>query len=147
MLEGVTEDYSLRRLTMTSPRAPLRKNSGKSGRRLLLVEDDEFVAAGLISLLELEGFVVHTVAHGLAVVDTIRSFDPEVVILDLTLPDVDGVEVFRRLRKRWPELPVIFSTGHGSNVIAELKAKRVDILWKPYEIGELLSALQRVTGA
>ncbi len=105
------------------------------------------MAAGLISLLELEGFVVHTVAHGLTVVDTIRSFDPEVVILDLTLPDVDGVEVFRRLRKRWPELPVIFSTGHGSNVIAELKAKRVDILWKPYEIGELLSALQRVTGA
>jgi two-component system OmpR family response regulator len=115
--------------------------------RLLLVEDDDLVAAGLTTLLELEGFTVLTIDLGLAVVEAIRSFKPHVVILDLTLPDLDGIEVFRRLRKRWPDLPVVFSTGNGSSVdlTAAMKSVRVELLRKPYEIKELLAALQRIT--
>jgi two-component system OmpR family response regulator len=115
--------------------------------RLLLVEDDDLVAAGLTTLLELEGFTVLTIDRGLAVVEAIRSFKPHVVILDLTLPDLDGIEVFRRLRKRWPDLPVVFSTGDGGSVdlTAAMKSVRVELLRKPYEIKELLAALQRIT--
>ncbi|HXA16509.1 MAG TPA: response regulator [Thermoanaerobaculia bacterium] len=115
--------------------------------RLLLVEDDDLVAAGLTAILELERFTVLTIDRGLAVVEAIKSFKPHVVILDLTLPDVDGIEVFRRLRKRWPDLPVVFSTGYGSSadLTAELKRERVELLRKPYEIKELLAALQRIT--
>jgi len=134
---------------------PRRTTSGTGGGekspeenfRLLLVEDDDLVAAGLATLLDLEGFTVLTIGRGLAVVEAIRSFKPHAVILDLTLPDVDGIEVFWRLRKRWPDLPVVFSTGDGRSVdlTAELKSKRVELLRKPYEIKELLHALRRVT--
>jgi DNA-binding response OmpR family regulator len=131
--------------TISGARA--RRKSSEESFRLLLVEDDDLVSAGLTTLLELEGFTVLTIDRGLAVVEAIKSFKPHVVILDLTLPDLDGIEVFRRLRKRWPDLPVVFSTGNGSSVdlTAELKRERVELLRKPYEIKELLAALQRIT--
>ncbi|HEX9458956.1 MAG TPA: response regulator [Thermoanaerobaculia bacterium] len=123
-----------------------RGKSSEESLRLLLVEDDDLVAAGLTTLLDLEGFAVLTIGRGLAVVEAIKSFKPDVVILDLTLPDVDGIEVFRRLRKRWPDLPVVFSTGDGScvDLAAELKSGRVELLRKPYEIKDLLNALRRI---
>jgi DNA-binding response OmpR family regulator len=134
---------------------PKRTTSGTGGGekspdvsfRLLLVEDDDLVAAGLTTLLELEGFTVLTIGRGLAVVEAIRSFKPQAVILDLTLPDLDGIEVFRLLHSRWPELPVVFSTGDGGSVnqTVELKSRRVELLRKPYEIKELLNALRRIT--
>ena len=133
----------------TAGRAPRKKNTEKHFRRLLLVEDDELVAAGLTSLLDFEGFEVLTIGRGLAVIEAIQRFRPDAVILDLTLPDIAGAEVFRRLRKRWPDLPVVFSTGHGDDAAsaAELKGKRVELLRKPYEIGDLLSALRRITSS
>jgi len=115
-------------------------------QRLLLVEDDELVA-GLTSLLDLDGFTTLAIERGDLILESIESFEPDAVILDLTLPDIDGSEVFRRLRGRWPNLPVVFSTGHGSgaDLVAELKGQRVELLRKPYGIAELLSALQRIT--
>jgi DNA-binding response OmpR family regulator len=131
---------------MATPKRQRTKTADIRFRRLLLVEDDDLVAAGLSTLLELEGFAVHTIGRGLAVVDAIKSFEPDAVILDLTLPDISGAEAFRRLRSRWPDLPVVFSTGNGGEeVTAELKRKRVELLRKPYEIAELLAALQRLT--
>jgi two-component system OmpR family response regulator len=110
------------------------------------VEDDDLVAIGLTALLEMEGIAVQVVSRGLPVVEAVESFEPEAVILDLTLPDIDGFEVFRRLRKRWPQLPVVFSTGQGGEVelATELNSDRVELLRKPYEIEELLSALRRI---
>jgi len=56
------------------------------------------------------------------------------VILDLTLPDISGIEVFRTMRERWPDLPVVFSTGNDIDDIRdELHRKRVEMLRKPYE--------------
>jgi DNA-binding response OmpR family regulator len=131
---------------MATPKRQRTKTADIRFRRLLLVEDDDLVAAGLSTLLELEGFAVHTIGRGLAVVDAIKSFEPDAVILDLTLPDISGAEAFRRLRSGWPDLPVVFSTGNGGEeVTAELKRKRVELLRKPYEIAELLAALQRLT--
>jgi len=126
-----------------------RPNAERRPRRLLFVEDDDLVAAGVTSLLEMEGFTVQTLGQGLAVVDAIKTFEPDAVILDVTLPDISGVEVFRSVRRRWPDLPVLFSTGYGtdSGPAAELKGNAVEILQKPYEIADLLSALRRLAGS
>lgn len=131
------------------PTAPSRKPRPKRPfRRLLLVEDNDLIAEGLASLLKLEGLTVLVIGHGLLVVDAVDNFEPDAVILDLTLPDIDGLEVFRRLRKRWPHLPVVFSTGHDNlDLRTEQKDKRVELLMKPFGIDELLSALRRVTAA
>jgi DNA-binding response OmpR family regulator len=122
-------------------------NAERRFHRLLLVEDDEMVVAGMTSLLELEGFTVHTIGQGLGVVDAIKSFTPDAVILDVTLPDISGVEVFRKVRRQWPGLPVLFSTGHGDGLGAVLKENAVEILRKPYEIADLLSALERLANS
>jgi DNA-binding response OmpR family regulator len=152
MVERVTEVRTFRRHTMTKPKRPIAARTSRKRKaerpfhRLLLVEDDDLVAAGLTTLLELEGFEMLTIGRGLAVVEAVKTFEPDAVILDLTLPDLDGVRVFRRLRRRWPDLPVVFSTGHGGGAdpTTELKGKRVELLRKPYEIGELLAALERI---
>jgi len=149
MAKGGSKSRSGRPATQAKSAAapPAEKQSaGKRFGRVLLVEDDDLVAIGLTALLEMEGIAVQVVGRGLLVVKAVESFKPEAVILDLTLPDIDGIEVFRRLRKRWPQLPVVFSTGHGGEVelTAELNSSRVELLRKPYEIGDLLSALQRI---
>lgn len=125
---------------------PKQQSAALRLRRILLVEDDDLVAAGLTALLEMEGMAVLVISRGLHVVDAVESFEPDAVILDLTLPDVNGIDVFRKLRGRWPHLPVVFSTGHGGSaeLATELSGARVELLRKPYEIGELLSALQRI---
>ncbi|HEX3577175.1 MAG TPA: ATP-binding protein, partial [Thermoanaerobaculia bacterium] len=116
--------------------------------RLLIVEDDESVSAGVAALLEMEGLVVQVTDRGDAVVQAVISFRPDAVILDLTLPDIDGTEVFRLLRERWPKLPVVFSTGHGGEIELghALDNEHVALIRKPYGIEELLAVLRDVSG-
>jgi PAS domain S-box-containing protein len=132
-------------LVADSPPAEVRTEN--TFRRLLIVEDDESVSSGMATLLEMEGLVVRVTDRGAAVVEAITSFRPDAVILDLTLPDIDGTEVFRRVRERWPKLPVVFSTGHGGEIELgyALDRGRVALLRKPYDIHELLAALRRVS--
>ena len=117
--------------------------------RLLLVEDEELVAAGLTILLEGEGHTVRAVTHGAMAVDAAAELEPHGVILDLTLPDMNGMEVFERLRERWPTLPVAFSTGHGTEIdlAAAVERGHVTVLQKPYSIDELLRALHVLVAA
>ncbi|MGH9421919.1 MAG: response regulator, partial [Thermoanaerobaculia bacterium] len=101
---------------------------------------------GLASLLKLEGMTVLVIGEGLRAVRAAGTFEPDAVILDLTLQDIDGIEVFRRLRKHWPHLPVVFSTGHEDvDLRIELQDNQVELLRKPFEIDDLLAALRRVT--
>jgi two-component system, cell cycle sensor histidine kinase and response regulator CckA len=115
-------------------------------RRLLLVEDEVSVTAGLSSLLELEEIVVRVVGLGREVVPAIEEFAPDAVVLDLTLPDIDGREVFAQIVARWPDLPVVFSTGHGSEaeLAHELARDHIGFLRKPYEVVALMAAIERV---
>ena len=114
--------------------------------RLLLVEDDPHVAAGLVALLELEGIEMRLATLGRDAVGEIESFVPDAVILDVGLPDVDGVTVFADIAARWPDLPVVFSTGHGDEDLLEeaLKRPNVGYLLKPYGVDELLEVLARI---
>ncbi|MHB9122077.1 MAG: hybrid sensor histidine kinase/response regulator [Thermoanaerobaculia bacterium] len=121
-----------------------QKTSGRI-RRLLLVEDEVSVAAGLSSLLELEKIVVRVVEQGREVVRAIEEFAPDAVVLDLTLPDMDGREVFAQVTARWPDLPVVFSSGHGgeADLARELSRGHVRFLQKPYEVAALMAAIER----
>jgi PAS domain S-box-containing protein len=120
-----------------------------AARRVLLVEDDELVTAGLCTLLEGEGLICRVLSRGGGAVEAVAEFRPDWVILDLTLPDMDGADVFRTLRARWPDLPVIFSTGHGceSELAWALGSERVELLQKPYDFDTLLAAVDRVAVA
>ena len=82
--------------------------------KVLLVEDDDATCSMYATALRMEGFVVRTASDGLAALQTLEVFDPDVVILDLKLPIASGFEVLHELRASRPglTLPVIAVSGH-----------------------------------
>lgn len=115
-------------------------------RRVLVIEDDESVGEGLRALLTDEGFDVELVERGLQTAPAIERFQPDLVLLDVNLPDVSGIEVYRQIRAKWPALPVIFSTGHAdSRALGELRDLEVPSIMKPYDFAELMSVVNDVT--
>ena len=124
----------------------VRPITSRASGRALVVEDDPSVAAGIAALLELEGLETMVVDRGSAVLGAIDEFHPDVVILDLGLPDMNGVDVFRQIAARYPRLPVVFSTGHGDELQLEayLAHPHVAFLQKPYDVSALLLALHDV---
>lgn len=116
--------------------------------RVLLVEDDRTVASGIASLLELEGLHVDVVESGAQAIDAVEASAPDVVVLDVGLPDMEGTSVYNAIAARRPMLPVIFSTGHGDRAKLEtfLEKPHVAYLLKPYESATLLGAIRDVMG-
>jgi CheY-like chemotaxis protein len=114
--------------------------------RILLVEDDEIFAEGLVQLLRLEGLHVDLVTHGALAVEAVERLAPQAVILDLDLPDEHGTEVYERLAARWPDLPVIFNSGHeGTQQLTRyLERPNVRFLHKPYDVDALLGVLRAI---
>jgi PAS domain S-box-containing protein len=115
-------------------------------RSILLVEDNDAVADGIVGLLQMYGATVQRVATGKEAFAAITSRPPDAVILDVSLPDADGIELFTIIRPSHPELPVIFSTGENDqprlrNLLGD---RRVGVLIKPYDLGELTDALASV---
>ena len=114
-------------------------------RRLVVVEDNVSVGEGIRELLIDEGFEVRLVTRGGEAVEAVRTFDPELVLLDVNLPDVSGLEVYEHLARQWPHLPVIFSTGHAdARALDEVHRRDVPSIMKPYDIQELMSMMARV---
>jgi CheY-like chemotaxis protein len=122
-----------------------RAESGTALERILLVEDDETFAEGLVQLLELEGLRVDLVTHGALAVEAVERLAPQAVILDLDLPDEHGTAVYERLAAGWPDLPVVFSSGNdGAQLTGYLERPNVRFLRKPYEIEVLLRMLREL---
>src|SRR3954447_14135846 len=82
--------------------------------RVLVVDDEPTLAELLCMALRYEGWEVRTAADGRSAVKAARDFTPDVVILDVMLPDLDGLEVLRKLRARTPALPVLFLTARDA---------------------------------
>src|SRR5262245_10185603 len=98
-------------MIVSSPaRTELRRPDGSPVR--VLVVDDEATLAELITMaLRYEGWEVRTAAAGRTAVRVARDFRPDAVVLDIMLPDFDGLEVLRKLRAEAPRLPVLFLTA------------------------------------
>ena len=117
-------------------------------RRILLIEDDETVALGITTLLELNGVAVAVATCGADAAAAIESFQPDVVALDIGLPDVPGTVVFEQIRGRWPDLPVLFSTGHAGELesgVEHLDGPTAHLL-KPYDFDTFVGAVRRLVG-
>src|SRR5439155_6902008 len=106
------------------------------GQRVrVLVVDDESTLTELLSMaLRLEGWEVQTAGDGFAAVRAGRAFQPDAVVLDMMLPDMDGLEVLRKLRSSAPDVPVLFLTARDAveDRIAGLTAGGDDYVTKPF---------------
>ncbi|MGB5098170.1 MAG: response regulator [Porticoccaceae bacterium] len=115
--------------------------------RLLLVEDDISLAAGLSLALRNKGFAVNHVARGDHALLAVQTDPPDLMILDLGLPDMDGLDVLRQLRSANRTLPVLILTARDttSEKIAGLDLGADDYLAKPFDIDELDARLRAMS--
>ena len=121
------------------------------GRRILVVDDQEPVTRGLISILSRRGLVVTALNDPLRFWSVLEQTKPNLVLLDLEMPKVSGVELCRVIRsdRRWSELPVIFLTGHTdqASVHRVFAAGADDYVGKPFVPAELMVRIEsRLTG-
>jgi len=125
--------------------APRASNAPVSAARVLLVEDDPTVREVVVRYLEREGIVVDAVGDGLVALDHAESCWPDLVVLDLMLPGIDGLEVCRRLRERAP-VPVIMLTARGDedDRVMGLELGADDYIAKPFSPRELTLRVQAV---
>jgi len=112
--------------------------------QVLLIEDDAALAEALTQTLKREGFVVNPLAEGRLAIEVVKTELPDIVILDLGLPDIDGTEVLKEIRKISADLPILVLTARTS---LEDKVKGLDLgaddyLAKPFEVAELMARLR-----
>jgi two-component system, OmpR family, KDP operon response regulator KdpE len=117
----------------------------KQNLRLLVVDDEKAIRNFLKTSLSSYGYIVFEVASGREALDKVVEVHPDVVILDLGLPDIDGIEVIRKIRKHSKTPIIILSVrDDASEKIAALDAGADDYLTKPFLTGELLARLRAV---
>ena len=127
----------------SDPGAPLRRADG-SPVRVLVVDDEPSLAELLGSVLRYEGWDIRTAADGASAVRVAREFEPDAVVLDVMLPDFDGLEVLRRLRAGQPSVCVLFLTARDSveDRISGITAGGDDYVTKPFSLEEVLARLR-----
>ncbi|HUJ07933.1 MAG TPA: response regulator transcription factor [Streptosporangiaceae bacterium] len=112
--------------------------------RVLVVDDEPSLAELLASVLRSEGWEIRTAGDGASAVRAARDFEPDAVVLDIMLPDFDGLEVLRRIRTVRPHVCVLFLTAKDSvqDRVAGITAGGDDYVTKPFSIEEVLARLR-----
>ena len=116
------------------------------GQQLLVVDDDEYVRHLLASALRFAGFVVDVCDDGRTALDRVAALDPALILLDVMMPDLDGIEVCRRLRAAGVTTPVIFVTARDASEdkVVGLTQGGDDYVTKPFDLDELVARIDAV---
>ena len=111
---------------------------------LLLVEDDVRISQPLARMLRAEGFEVRHCDTGETALNAVGEALPDLVLLDLSLPDIDGLEICRRLRALHPSLPIVMLTARNEEVevVVGLDAGADDYITKPFRVAELTARIR-----
>jgi two-component system OmpR family response regulator len=127
----------------SAPERGFRRPDGRAVR-ILVVDDEPSLAELLGSVLRYEGWEIRTAGDGAGAVAAAREFEPDAVVLDVLLPDFDGLEVLRRLRAIQPNVCVLFLTARDSveDRISGITAGGDDYVTKPFSLEELLARLR-----
>jgi DNA-binding response OmpR family regulator len=114
--------------------------------RVLIIEDDQTLSTTLRYVIQKHGHLVTVATDGMDGIKQARSFRPDIVLLDLMLPGVDGRDICRYLR-RWSDVPILMLTALGDeqDIIAGLNAGADDYVTKPFRMNELLARLNALT--
>ena len=114
--------------------------------KLLLVDDEEEFLTSTSQALGRRGFDVKVAPNGVTALELVEKNSYDIILLDVKMPDIDGIEVFRQIREKLPDLPVILLTGHGSIDDAFYTSKDgiADYLTKPIDIESLSERLHKI---
>ena len=116
-----------------------------AGLKIVIVDDEQAVLLTLEALLTRHGYAPRVAHSGTAGLSLVRKTEPDLVLLDLGLPDMDGLEVLRQIKSEWPQMPVIILTANDSlsNAVESIKQGAFHFISKPYSVEELLSLITR----
>src|SRR6266496_2392826 len=114
--------------------------------RILIVEDEPAMVAGLRDNFEYEGYDVISAADGAAGLDRALADDPDLVILDVMMPRMSGLDVCKQLKSKRPSLPIIMLTARGQEIdkVVGLELGADDYVTKPFSIRELMARVKAV---
>ncbi len=121
-----------------------RRANFEAPSRVLLVDDEREFAQTLSERLSMREMGTHAVYSGESALEMVREDEPEVMVLDLKMPGIDGIEVLRRVKKERPDVEVVILTGHGSEKDREtcMELGAFAYLQKPVDIDELSEVLR-----
>src|SRR5712672_4081559 len=122
------------------------KLGGPDMARILIVEDEPNMVAGLRDNFEFEGYQVITAPDGIAGLERALSEAPDLVILDVMMPRMSGLDVCKQLKTKRPSVPIIMLTARGQEVdkVVGLELGADDYVTKPFSIRELLARVKAV---
>ena len=117
-----------------------------SEARLLVVEDEPNIRELLATSLRFAGFEVHTASNGTEAIRLAGSLEPDLVVLDVMLPDLDGFAVTRRIRESGKHIPIVFVTARDSldDKIKGLTVGGDDYVTKPFSLEEVIARIRAV---
>ena len=130
---------------MTAPAAsPALRRPDGSALRVLVVDDEQMLTDLLSMALRMEGWEVRTAGSGFDALAATREFDPDVMLLDIMMPDLDGMAVLQRLRQSGNDVPVLFLTAKDAvaDRVAGLTAGGDDYVTKPFSLEEVVARLR-----
>ena len=117
-----------------------------SEHKILVVDDEPSIVDAVATALRYEGYAVEEAKTGREALSAVASFEPDLVVLDWMLPDIEGIEVGRRLRERGFETAVLFLTAKDAteNKVEALRAGGDDYVTKPFSLAELVARAQAI---
>jgi two-component system OmpR family response regulator len=120
------------------------RHANSAATRVLVVDDERTLTDLMLMALRYEGWEVKTAEDGTGAVRTAREWRPDVVVLDMMLPDIDGLTVLRRLREDDRDLPVLFLTAKDAveDRVAGITAGGDDYVTKPFSLEEVVARLR-----
>lgn len=115
-------------------------------RRILIAEDDEAIRELLADLLRSAGYAVHTAADGRAALESLLSYPPDLALLDVNMPEIDGFRLLKMMARECPGTPSIILTAHGEEKerVKGLELGADDYVVKPFSSAELLARIAAV---
>src|SRR5437868_12618074 len=126
------------------PLAPASTNGKRT--RILIVEDEPAMVAGLRDNFEYEGYDVISAADGVEGLDRALADNPDLVVLDVMMPRMSGLDVCKQLKVKKPSLPIIMLTARGQEIdkVVGLELGADDYVTKPFSIRELMARVKAV---
>ena len=120
-------------------------SNGKS-HRILVVDDEPSIVDAVATALRYEGYEVQEAATGGDAIEAAHGFEPDLIVLDWMLPDIEGIEVGRRLRERGFKSAVLFLTAKDAteNKVEALRAGGDDYVTKPFSLAEVVARVQAI---
>jgi len=124
----------------------IERANGSNGGKIVVVDDEPSIVDAVATALRYEGFQVEEAGTGRDALSAVLRSDPDLVVLDWMLPDIDGIEVGRRIRERGFKTAILFLTAKDAveNKVEALRAGGDDYVTKPFSLAELVARVQAI---